>query len=199
MQDKSDLLEDFKQAVAKGYKAPALSVIVQPQETLHMPQVAAGPEVPTMQVPHHWDERLTARGVKVIPAHGETAWRITNAQWLDESQAAGRHHIYADLLGEAGNRAVGVPLVVYWPGGSARITTEAKPGEPYSANYPLTSSLSEFSIRVDDGTPSDVVSGIGMGADGNPSIHTSTVLTFQKVTIPTMTQPTPPTLPQGQG
>ncbi len=62
MQDKPELLEDFKATVATGYKAPAISVKVQPQETLHMPSLAAGPAVPTMQVPdprHDWDERLT--------------------------------------------------------------------------------------------------------------------------------------------
>jgi murein DD-endopeptidase MepM/ murein hydrolase activator NlpD len=92
---------------------------------------------------------------------------------------------------------VGVPLIVTWPSGSARIVTEAKSGEPFAANYPMSPSRNEFSVRVDDGKPSETVKGIGMGADTpggfNAGIHTSTVLIFELETAASIGAPQPST------
>jgi murein DD-endopeptidase MepM/ murein hydrolase activator NlpD len=90
-----------------------------------------------------------------------------------------------------------VPLKVSWPSGSTTIHSKAEqPFAAYNYDYPMSSSLNEFSIWVNDGAPTDKVSGIGMGAGGNPSIHTSTWIDWQWVQMPEIVwppEPEPPT------
>jgi murein DD-endopeptidase MepM/ murein hydrolase activator NlpD len=185
---KNGVIGDFNATLRQtDYRVPQASAqSAQPQEQNYMPSLSTGahPVLPQPSVVD-WDPRLNARGVKVNAAQaepGQQVWVVTKARWLDEQESGGRHHIYVDLRDEAGNRLVGVPLVVNWPSGSARIVTEAKPGEPYSANYPMSASRNEFSVRVDDGKPSQEVTGIGMGAETpggfNAGIHTSTAIVF---------------------
>ena len=130
------------------------------------------------------DEELKERGVKVNPTNATgDVWKLVDAKWLDENESQGKHHIYVELLDENGQRVTGQKLKVRWPTGESTITSEAKPGEPFAANFPLSPSRNEFSIKI-DGANSDEVTGIGMGANTpsgfNPGIHTSTALTFQK-------------------
>ena len=70
---------------------------------------------------------------------------------------------------------------VVWSNGFHNVDSELKPGEPYSANFPMSSSRNDFSTWVLDGA-SEHVTGIGMGADEgsgfNPSAHSSTAIEF---------------------
>lgn len=142
------------------------------------------------------DPRATSRGVMVVTPRGvPLTWRVMRVQWLDAQESQGRHHIYVNVLNEAGERLVGIPLLVRWPTGEARIVTEAKPGEQYSANFPMSPSRNEFSVTVDGLALSEVVAGIGMGTDTptgfNTAIHTSTVVTFQRVASGDVEPPPP--------
>lgn len=193
MADKPEVMAEFA-AAAPRFAAP--------ESTATAPHVVRLPKLelaPAPLVKPVWDMRLSERGVFVAGLGGDgPLWQVVLGRWLDEAESEGRHHIYVDVLDEAGRRVVGVPLLVNWPGGSARIITEAKPGEPYAANFPMTPSRNEFSIRVDDGTRSDLVAGIGMGAQTptgyNAGIHTSTVIHFRKTTMqePAPTPAAPP-------
>jgi hypothetical protein len=193
MESKPEVIREFAHA-ARAYPGPDVQATApqpqaQPVHTVHLPKL----EVDRQNVsrPRIWDMRLGERGVK-METPTNPRWVVTMGRWLDEAESQGRHHIYVDVKDEAGNRVPGVPLLVEWPGGSSRIVTEAKPGEPYSGNYPMSASLNEFSIRVDDGQPSERVTGIGMGANGNAGIHTSTVLHFQRLAA---NEPAPPAHP----
>lgn len=189
IEHKHGVQADFRAAMAHGYEAPK----VQPGGGDIFLPVTPKPEGGTpVTVNREWDSRLDGRGVKVVDAPSGTAWRVVRGQWFDESQAGGRHHIYVEALDEAGNVLAGVPFTVSWPGGSA--TEHSKTGRGFDAgNFPMSKSLNEFSVRIDDALPSDTVSGIGMGANGNAGIHTSTLVTFQRTQAGTVTPPPPQT------
>lgn len=152
----------------------------------------------------HFDPQLTQRGARLIEAQiipGRDYWRVIRAEFWDVARSAGKHHIYVDLFDERARRMVGVPLLVRWSTGNHRIFTEAKPGEQAAGNFPMTPGRNAFSIRVDDGAPSDEVTGLGMGADTpsgfNPGLHTSAFLIFQRTKAGDVppTLPDPPTVP----
>lgn len=136
--------------------------------------------------PREWDERLTARGVSVVPADvapGQQFWRVVKACWYDEQESQGRHHIYVDA-------PAGRVFRVEWPNGSATSTANGKGGFD-GGNYPMSKSLNEFSVRMDDSRPSEKVTGIGMGANGNSGEHTSSEVRFELMTMPQAEQPAP--------
>lgn len=179
---KNGVLEDFRAAVAKGYKSPDPSTDVD----TFIPTIGTGPT--STLPPRDIDPRAIQRGVSLVevaPKPGQIVWRVKSIRWLNEQESQGRHHIYVDTLDEQGRRMAGVPLRVMWPTGNTNIVSEAKPGEPYSANYPMSPSRNEFSLTIADGTPAEMVRGIGMGMDTpsgfNAGIHTSTAVVFQRV------------------
>lgn len=163
-------------------------------ETLFIPVVG--------EAPRDIDSRATQRGVTILPARvqaGDKYWRVVRVQWFDEQQSQGRHHIYIDTLDEQGKRVTGVPIRVDWPTGNHLTHTEAKPSEPWAANYPMSPSRNEFSVAPYDGSgKTDIVQGIGMGAETpggfNAGVHTSTGVVFQLATVPKGQTPEP-TLP----
>jgi len=188
---------------ANEYKSPTQGAS-EPMRTF-IPAAGTGttPTEPSLP-PVDWDPRLKERGVSIDVtathdlAPGQQFWRVVKACWYDEQEADGvgpDHHILIDVLDGFGRRvAPGLSLLVEWPGDSTLIYTEAKAGEPWAANYPMSKSLNEFGVRVNDAlAPSEVLKGIGMGADGNSGIHTSTGAVFQLVTMPAIAVPTTPT------
>lgn len=202
IEGKSDVIHEFLEAVGR-YSTPTRStnvaVPVPPVTQTSVVSFSATPPLPSRLM----DPRLTERGVTVEePAlqPGQKYWRAVDLKWLDEQQSQGRHHIYADVQDENGNRLVDAPLVVTWPTGATQIRVEAKPGEPYGANFAMTASRNEFAIRVIGDHPSDIVRGIGMGADTptgfNAGVHTSTCIVFRLVTVPAQTKPQPQPKPQ---
>jgi len=198
---KADVLNEYRQAVAKGYQSPAIgeSTVT---EIVHLPTVSTGAQAAQPWPRRDWDERLTQRGVTVETpplAPGQQFWRVTRARWYNEQEAdllGPDRHIMVDVRDGSGKRVIKQSLLLEWPGDHTLIYTEPKQGEQYAVGYGMSPSLNEFSISVDDGlAPSEKVRGIGMGDKGNPGIHTSTGVFFQLATAPqAATPPLPATL-----
>ena len=138
--------------------------------------------------PRAWDPRLTKLGVTVEEASvasGQQYWHLTEARWQNQQEAAGRHHIYVEVLDENGNRIVGQPVTVFWGDGSYTGPTEDKKPPDYSYNYQMYAAGNAYSVKV-EGLPSDILHGAGMGDLERPryGIHTAFYLTFQRTTKP---------------
>lgn len=143
------------------------------------------PEPPKPQIPLVWDERLTQRGasvVTILPPSGSLYWRLVAAKWYNERESAGKHHIFMDLLDEGGKRLVGGQIKITWNGGETVVPCEAKPGEPYGANYPMHNLAPAFNARP-IGDVADAVLGMGLGSIEDPyhATHTSYGLVWQLV------------------
>lgn len=153
------------------------------------PVVAAEPEpeVQAASLPSRtWDPRLDQLNVQVQEAGvepGQPYFRLVEAVWQDEQESGGRHHIFVEVLDESGNRMVGHPVTVFWGDGSYTGNTEDKNPPDYAFNYMMYAAGNAYNVKV-EGLPSDVLLGAGMGDIENPrwGIHTSYLLTFQKVT-----------------
>lgn len=139
---------------------------------------------------------LVAWGATFIPAlvsPGELYWKLIQA--TGPVNIGGNHHLYVDTLDEAGNRVVNVRVAFYsqdeqWP-----VPSEAKPGEPWSANLPLFAGGHAYGVYVDEediGVDSDHLWGVGLG-DHQP--HHCFTAVFQRTradtTAPTPTEPPP--------
>jgi len=138
------------------------------------------------QPPRALDERLSALNVNVQPIGvraGQSYWRLVEARWADEQQAAGAHSIFVNALDENGTRLAGQPVEIRWAGGSLTVSTESKPAPEYSANFPMYNTLGSYSVRI-AGLPSDVIVGLGLGTIQAPNfkVHTCFYLTFQRTT-----------------
>jgi murein DD-endopeptidase MepM/ murein hydrolase activator NlpD len=181
MNNKDGVLDDFQDAVALRYPSPASSTPPQPPS---VPPSGQQPPASSQQPPRDIDPALVARGVQFEFARvpeGTGYWRITDAFWLDEdaADAVGPDHHILGTIEQDGREVAGIPLLVTWPGGDATIVSKRDdPNASYNYDFPMSASLNEFAITVHDGSPSDKVSGIGMGKDGNPGVHTSTWLDF---------------------
>ncbi len=140
------------------------------------------------QQPLDWDPRLNERGATFIPAQvtsGQGYWRLVKAVWYNEVESQGKHHIFVDALDISGQRQAGVPVLIM-NGGSFTITTEAKPGEPYAANYPMYAPAPAYSAIPNSGAPADQINGMGLGDLEHPdwNIHTSYGLTWRWTIAP---------------
>lgn len=139
--------------------------------------------------PRAWDNRLDGLGIHVQDAgvpSGQPYWRLIEARWQNEQEAGGKHHIYVEVLDENGQRVVGQPVTVFWGGGGDTQNTEDKPAPEYAFNYPMYKAGNSYNVKV-EGLPSDVIVGLGLGTPGEQrmyTIHTNTLLTFQKVIAP---------------
>jgi hypothetical protein len=134
--------------------------------------------------PRGWDSRLDLLNVRVEPAAaapGQTYWRLVDAKWRNEAEAAGAHSIYIEVVDQAGNRVIGQRVEVGWGGGSQIVITEDKPAPEYASNFPMYNTLGSYSVRVADGQPSERIVGLGLGTPDQPAftVHTVFLLTFQ--------------------
>ena len=100
-------------------------------------------------------------------------WRIKNARWLDEVEADAVGLTITFWDGYAGwptSGGGGVEMRQIGPAAAPRLSANSpKPLASYNYDYPMSSSLNEFAITVDDGNPSDVASGARHGASS--AIH----------------------------
>ena len=162
--------------------ATAVTVYVQPS-----PEPTEEPVVQVAAVaPRAWDPRLDQLGVRVDDAPaapGQQYWRVAEARWEDEQEAAGRHHIYVEVLDENGQRIVGQPVTVFWSDGNFTAATEDKAPPDYDFNYQMYAAGNAYNVKV-EGMPSEVFRGAGMGDIARPNygIHTAFYITFQKAT-----------------
>lgn len=127
-----------------------------------LPAPAAAPSA----VPSTWDTRLDGLAVKLTRAQagpGESVFRLTAAQFQDETQAHGLHHIYVEVLDEKGQRIIGQPIIQAWRDGQIVFYTRDKPAPEFAANVPMYGALGtdNYHIYV-DGLPSDTVEGLGL-------------------------------------
>ncbi len=186
-----------------------------PAESVYLPMIARQ-ATPTGQpggASLVWDPRLDQRGAIFKPAQvnpGQGYWRLIRAQWFDEQESAGRHHIFAETLDAGGNRQTGIPIFISWPDGSHTVVTEAKAGETWATNFDLHSTAPAYEARPATGAPADSVDGMGMGDLALPRhrVHTSYGLTWQwaiageatatptpTATLPPKATPTPTSSP----
>lgn len=216
IEGKADVIAEFERAAANSPQSPTASSSGgdnTPNSSVYIPVAPSGGVAPAPPAstlpPRQWDSRLTQRGVRVVEAQavpGHTYWEVTQGRWFDESEAGGRLHIYVEARDEEGGLLEGVPFHVTWPSGDA--TEHTKRGGGFEAgNFVMGKSLNEYSVQIADGAPSDRVTGIGRGANGNPNIHTATLVVFQRTqaaqqpTTPPQTgtvtgpQPKPATVP----
>lgn len=105
------------------------------------------------------------------------------AEFWDEKERQGKHHIFVNVLDENGTRIIGQTITVKWPDGQVILTTEDKPPPEYSANFPLEpnhyppwGTLGAFTVFVND-LPSDQVAGLGLPARNKLVVY---LLTFQR-------------------
>ena len=131
------------------------------------------------------DPRLGPLGVRIEPATvlpGEPYWRLVEARWADEREAAGKHSIFIEVLDLQGRRAVGQVVEVQWAGGSVTLPIQDRPPPDWGADFAMYNTLGSYSVRV-GGAPSDRVVGLGLGTAETPhfTVHTSFYLTFRRV------------------
>ncbi len=79
-------------------------------------------------LPPQWDPRLTALGITYTPAPNcaPGCWRLVSAEYLDEGQSQGLHHVFARTLDVAGNQIVD-RFTVGWADGAVTVDTKAPP------------------------------------------------------------------------
>jgi len=164
---------------------PVPTATQRPYVPVAAPEPTQEPEVQAAAVaPRAWDGRLSQLGVRVDDASaapGQEYWRVTEVRWEDEVEAAGRHHIYVEVLDENGKRIVNQPVTVFWSDGSFTSSTEDKNPPDYSFNYQMYAAGNAYDVKV-EGMPSETLRGAGMGDIVRPNygIHTAFYITFQK-------------------
>lgn len=151
------------------------------------PEPTPEPEVQVAAVaPRAWDPRLDQLGVYVEDAPaapGQEYWRVAETRWENEQEAAGRHHIYVEVVDENGERITGQPVTVFWSDGNFTAATEDKNPPDYAFNYQMYAAGNAYDVKV-EGLPSEVLRGAGMGDLDRPNygIHTAFYITFQRAT-----------------
>lgn len=145
-------------------------------------------------------------GVRIRPfpttglSSSDLVWIAERVERLHEKEGEGRHHFYFETVDANGQRLTGVPIKVWWPDGEDVVKSEAKPGEPWSANKPFSPGRNAFNAQVLSGKASDIVVGAGMGEDYpegfNTNVHSS--ITVRWVQRPYGAQVAPQPEP-GQG
>ena len=198
---KNGVINDFRDALRTGYTIPELPTVPMPPYPNPEPPEPT-PRPPDPEPVRDIDPKLIARGVHFdfakVPA-GTGYWRITSATWLDEQEAdaVGPDHHILGTIKRANQEVAGVLMVVNWPNGSARVISKGDQAyATYNFDWPMSASLNEFSIKVDDGAPSDAAMGIGMGKGGNPGVHTSTWIEYEWTISEGITVPVPPFPPR---
>jgi hypothetical protein len=150
-------------------------------------RVSTPKPVPTATlVPVIWDPRLDKLGIQLIPAEakaGQAYWRIVKAEFWDEKERQGKHHIFVNVLDEQGARLYGQSVIIEWPDDRVVLVTENKPEPEYSVNFPLDvnhyppwGTLGAFTASV-EGLPSDKVAGMGLPPKNRFVVY---LLTFQR-------------------
>jgi murein DD-endopeptidase MepM/ murein hydrolase activator NlpD len=204
-QDKRGVQEGFIDALDYGYPVPDSAGQPMPPDPMPpepVPPQPTPPPPPTRDL----DPRLLARGVTftfVEPQPGTWYWRITKAEWFNEEQSQGRHHIFVRVLDSGGNLAVGVPLTFFWSSGSDTKPTEHKSdpwlasvglGADYSRDFGMNAVAPAYGVKMGDGKPTDSADGCGLGSLSQPDykIHTSYFFEIRLVTASESPTPEPP-------
>lgn len=142
-----------------------------------------------------WDDRLTGLGV-FLKANEQANWQATVAQYEDEIQAQGQHHIWFTVLDEQGKPKPNVRVFVDWVGrdkndpATLRVTdAQGLANVDIYANLDITKKNGPYFAYVEGQDVSDTIAGMGLPEHH----HVRFDLTFAPRTA---TQPPPPPPPQ---
>jgi hypothetical protein len=143
----------------------------------------------------NFDPRLTNLGISAKSTPG-AKWILTSAQYQDETQAGGNHHIYFTVLDAAGKPLAGAACVVDYaqdpsdPHQPFKTLTDAngQSNYPMYANLDITLKNGPYFAYVEDSSKSDVISGMGLPEHR----HVNYVLTFKASNSITPPPPPPP-------
>jgi hypothetical protein len=163
---------------SSGLPAPFPTATATPQDAWPPPNTATPTPTPaftaTPGVPAGltWDPRLTQRGASLVPAQvapGQGYWRLVRALWYDVNEPPFQNQglILVDVLDAGGARQVHVPVRLSSDDGSTTFGlayTEAKPGEPYAANFGMANLAPAYRAAPHTGPPADAVRGMGLGS-----------------------------------
>jgi hypothetical protein len=130
----------------------------------------------------NFDSRLTNLGISVR-SNPSATWSLTSAQYQDETQAGGNHHVYFTVLDAADNPMTGTTCVVDYPQDPSdphpvfKVQTDAhgQANYPMYANLDITLLNGPYFAYVEDLGKSDVISGMGLPEHR----HVNYVLTFK--------------------
>lgn len=147
--------------------------------------VPAAPAPAANEPGRNIDPVFSQLGGNIVSANvapGQEYWRVISIEWHNEAESGGRHALQFNTVDAGGGRVVGTPLTVWWGDGSTGLVMEAKPGEPFGANFPMYKDGPAYSVKI-EGLPSDQVTGLGLGTPEVPwrTIHTEYFITWQKV------------------
>ena len=110
------------------------------------------------------------------PKNGKV-FRLVSAKFQDDTQSGGMHHVFIEVLDEAGQRITGQKVAMAWADGKNILVTEDKPYPEYAANAPMYGPMDKGTYKVYvEGSASDVITGLGL--PGNH--HVNYLLTFQR-------------------
>lgn len=200
--DKNGVQDDFRAAVAHGYRSPIVDIA--PPEGSRPPQPAPEPE------PIDWDPRLSVRGCTLQHAlmPSDIAPLCKIGRWFSEEEAQGRVNVYVRLLDEQGRLAVGVPVTWFWSSGSETKLTERKSdpwlsnaglGTEYSLDFAMYEVAPSYGIRI-EGYAGDIIDGCGLGSIEQPDykIHTAYFFEWQLSSAGLTPPDLPPLTPGGE-
>jgi hypothetical protein len=129
-----------------------------------------------------WDSRLDEVGVTLLPAQDASQgyWELVSAQYLDEQESQGLHHVFVKLLDEQGNQMAETPWNITYPGGSVRIMSKSAPDwadfAMYDCYFPDREHGAYTAFAGDTSTQSDAVFGMGLPV----CLHNSFRLIWQR-------------------
>jgi hypothetical protein len=138
-----------------------------------------------------WDYRLNflGEGIKLEPTADLSAaaagphWKLVDARWLSEEEAAGASQIFVKALDIDGSPLENAAFVVARPDAEDPVVTKG-PIDDHWGNYTMYGLLGTYTVRMTEGGhPSEQVTGLGLGSEEVPNAWTNTAfrLTFQLV------------------
>jgi hypothetical protein len=110
-------------------------------------------------------------------------WRLIEARWADDKEAAGKAYVFLRALDENGDPLEGALFQADRGDAVDKVETKGQVDQ-YWGNYLLTGTLGTYKISMAGDLPSDKLINVGLGNEVSPrdAIATSFFLTFQKVT-----------------
>jgi hypothetical protein len=145
-----------------------------------------------------WDNRLDPLGVNYKP-NSSGIWAATQAQYEDENEAQGQHHVWFTVLDENGRPRPGVKVFVDWVGRDVddpptqRVTDdEGRANIDIYANLDPQKKNGPYFAYVEAQDRSDVIAGMGLPLKH----HVNFRLTFApRAEVPEPPPPPPPPPP----
>jgi hypothetical protein len=127
-----------------------------------------------------------------VPEDVTQYWRVIGVHHLTGGENIGNHHIYCDVLDEAGKRINGARLVMFQPNANPVFAVVDKPAHEPGTNFPLfKADRASVAVLWPDGQPLPSEQTLGLSSVhpdeevGNTLFHHSYYVVFQRTAIPT--------------